>query len=82
MGITQLEGTTAIVTGAASGIGRATARLLADQGCQVIVADVDDAGGTAVADEIGGRFHHLDVTDPAGLGGGDRRASAVWTSPT
>ena len=64
MGITQLEGTTAIVTGAASGIGRATSRLLADEGCRVIVADVDDAGGAAVAEEVGGTFHHLDVTDP------------------
>jgi NAD(P)-dependent dehydrogenase (short-subunit alcohol dehydrogenase family) len=65
MGITQLEGTTAIVTGAASGIGRATSRLLAEEGCRVIVADIDADGGAAVADEIGGEFRALDTSDPA-----------------
>lgn len=64
MGITQLEGTTAIVTGGGSGIGRATSRLLAERGCRVVVADVDDAGGRAVAQEIGGEFCRLDVSDP------------------
>ncbi len=65
MGIEQLDGTIAIVTGGASGIGRATCRALAHNGVRVIVADVDDAGGTAVADEAGGEFRHLDVADPA-----------------
>jgi len=64
MGITELEGTTAIVTGGASGIGLATSRLLAEQGCRVVVADVNDAAGMAAADEIGGEFQHLDVADP------------------
>lgn len=65
MGITELEGTTAIVTGGASGIGRATSRLLAEHGCWVVVADLDDAAGHAVANEIGGQFCPLDVSDPA-----------------
>ena len=56
----------AIVTGAASGVGAASARRLARGGASVIVADVDDAAGEAVANEIGGRFVHLDVGDPVG----------------
>jgi NAD(P)-dependent dehydrogenase (short-subunit alcohol dehydrogenase family) len=54
----------AVVTGAASGVGAASARRLARRGASVVVVDVDDAGGTQVADEIGGRFVHLDVGDP------------------
>jgi NAD(P)-dependent dehydrogenase (short-subunit alcohol dehydrogenase family) len=55
----------AVVTGAASGIGAATARRLADGGARVVVCDVDDAAGGAVADAIGGRFVHLDVGNAA-----------------
>lgn len=55
----------AIVTGGASGIGRATAIALAGRGARVVVADVDREGGEAVARRIGGRFEHLDVADPA-----------------
>jgi NAD(P)-dependent dehydrogenase (short-subunit alcohol dehydrogenase family) len=47
------EGKAALVTGGASGIGRATARLLAAQGARVCVADLDRAGAEAVAKEIG-----------------------------
>ena len=43
-----------LVTGGASGIGRATARMLAEQGVHVVVADVDGAGAERVAAEIGG----------------------------
>ena len=64
MGITQLDGTTALITGGASGIGRATCRLLATYGCRVIVADRDEAGANAVAKEIGGEPQRLDVADP------------------
>ncbi len=60
----------AIITGAASGIGRATALLFAREGAAVVVADVDEAGGQAVAGEIvasGGRalFVRCDVTQAA-----------------
>jgi NAD(P)-dependent dehydrogenase (short-subunit alcohol dehydrogenase family) len=54
----------AVVTGAASGVGAASARRLAGRGASVVLVDVDDAGGTRVADEVGGRFVHLDVGDP------------------
>ena len=58
-----LDGRLALVTGGAGGIGRATCRALAGSGASVIVADIDDAAGRALADELGGRFLHLDVTD-------------------
>jgi NAD(P)-dependent dehydrogenase (short-subunit alcohol dehydrogenase family) len=52
----------ALVTGGGSGIGSATARLLAGGGTRVLVADRDEAAGQAVADEISGRFVRTDVT--------------------
>lgn len=67
----RVKGKIAIVTGAAMGIGQATAELLAAEGATVIVADIEDSKGRAVADGIvaaGGRaeYRHLDVTDEAG----------------
>src|SRR5689334_15478368 len=63
----RLQDKVAIVTGAASGMGAATARLFAREGARVIVADVLEAEGQAVADGIrsaGGeaRFQRLDVS--------------------
>lgn len=52
-----------VVTGGASGIGAACCRLLAHRGWSVIVADISEAAGNAVAAEIGGSFAHLDVGD-------------------
>ena len=62
----------AIVTGAGSGIGAATARLLAAEGASVTVADLDEARATAIAADIaaaGGiaRAQAVDVADPAGV---------------
>ncbi len=48
----RLDGKIAIVTGAAAGIGRATARRVAAEGARTVVADLDDAGAKQVADEI------------------------------
>ena len=56
----------AVVTGAASGIGAATARRLAADGAAVMVCDVTDAAGEAVAAELEATFVHLDVSDVAG----------------
>ena len=63
----DLSGKTAFITGAASGIGAATARKLGDLGASVVVADVDEDNGAAVAKEAGsdGRFVRLDVTKQA-----------------
>jgi len=59
----RFAGRTAVVTGAASGIGAATARALAREGAHVVVLDVDAAGGAAVAGEAGGTFLAVDVAD-------------------
>ena len=61
----KLAETVAIVTGGASGLGAATARRLAGAGAKIIVADLNEAGGQQVAEEIGGRFVRCNVTDEA-----------------
>ena len=58
----DINGASAIVTGGASGIGAATARLLAKRGAKVVVADLQEDKGNAVAKEIGGAFCKVDVT--------------------
>jgi NAD(P)-dependent dehydrogenase (short-subunit alcohol dehydrogenase family) len=59
----ELNGTSAIVTGGASGLGEAAARTLAGAGAYVVVADLNETLGKQVADEIGGRFAKTDVAD-------------------
>lgn len=64
----ELKDMNVIVTGGASGIGRATALLLAERGAKVVVGDVDRSGGQSLADEARGRqldirYVHLDLTD-------------------
>jgi NAD(P)-dependent dehydrogenase (short-subunit alcohol dehydrogenase family) len=59
----ELNGTSAIVTGAASGLGEATARVLADAGAHVVVADINEDRGKKVAADIAGHFAGTDVTD-------------------
>ncbi|MEZ5169469.1 MAG: SDR family NAD(P)-dependent oxidoreductase [Acidimicrobiia bacterium] len=59
----QLDGHTAVVTGGASGIGRATAQAMRAEGAAVTVIDTDADGAEAVADEIDGAALTTDVTD-------------------
>lgn len=59
----DINGVSAIVTGGASGIGAAAARQLAAKGAKVVVADLQADAGNAVANEIGGAFCKVDVTN-------------------
>ena len=60
-----LKGKVAVVTGAASGIGRATASLLTEEGATVVVADLAEDAGQRAASELNGFFVKADVADPA-----------------
>jgi NAD(P)-dependent dehydrogenase (short-subunit alcohol dehydrogenase family) len=60
----RLEGKVAVITGAASGIGRASAIRFSAEGAKVVVADLAEEAGAALAEEIGGSFVSVDVTSP------------------
>ncbi len=70
----EIRGQTAIVTGAASGLGEATARRLAEAGARVALFDRDLAGAERVAAEIGGRAFACDVAD---AGSAERAVAAA-----
>ena len=59
----ELTNSSAIVTGGASGIGAAAARMLAKKGAKVVIADLQADKGEALAKEIGGAFCKVDVTN-------------------
>jgi len=59
----RLAGKVAVITGGASGIGRASARTFAAEGAHVVVADLAEADGKALAEQIDGLFVRADVTD-------------------
>jgi 3(or 17)beta-hydroxysteroid dehydrogenase len=63
----RVEGKVALITGGASGLGRASATMLAAEGAKVTIADVNETGGREVAETIGpaALFVRLDVTDEA-----------------
>lgn len=58
----DIAGASAIVTGGASGLGAATARKLAGAGVSVVVVDIQDEAGDALATELGGAYVRADVT--------------------
>ena len=71
-----LSGRTALVTGAASGIGRAVASRLAQDGADVLLLDRDESGVKEAASDTGGEHLVADLSDPAAIDGldlGDRR---------
>ena len=68
-GTTDLTGRTALVTGGASGIGRACAVRLAEAGAKVVVTDVDADAAEAVADQVGGEAWVVDLADTGSLAG-------------
>jgi NAD(P)-dependent dehydrogenase (short-subunit alcohol dehydrogenase family) len=59
----RLEGRVAVITGAGSGIGLATARRFAEEGAKVVAVDLNAEAGKAAADEVGGDFVACDVGD-------------------
>jgi 3alpha(or 20beta)-hydroxysteroid dehydrogenase len=59
----RLDGKRALITGAASGLGAATARRFVEEGATVVVADVAEEGGRTQAEELGATFERLDVRD-------------------
>jgi NAD(P)-dependent dehydrogenase (short-subunit alcohol dehydrogenase family) len=63
----RLQDRVAVITGAGSGIGLATARRFRDEGAVVVIVDVAADAGKAAADEVGGEFVAVDVTDEASV---------------
>ncbi|MTD16237.1 3-oxoacyl-ACP reductase [Nakamurella sp. YIM 132087] len=63
----RLQGKVAVITGGCSGIGLATGRRFAEEGATVVIGDLDDTRGPAVAEELGGAYLRTDVTDPDGV---------------
>jgi NAD(P)-dependent dehydrogenase (short-subunit alcohol dehydrogenase family) len=65
----QIEGAGALIAGGASGLGEATVRALHAKGAQVVIADLNEARGEALASELGDRakFVRVDVTDPTAV---------------
>jgi NAD(P)-dependent dehydrogenase (short-subunit alcohol dehydrogenase family) len=73
----DINGVAAVVTGAASGLGEATARELAKRGAKVAIFDRDTARGEQVASEIGGIFCEVDVTSDEKVRAAFERARAA-----
>ena len=75
----ELQHNVFFVTGGASGLGEATARMLVESGARVLIADVNEASGARLATELGGnaRFARVDVTDESSVSGGLKMA-AEW----
>jgi NAD(P)-dependent dehydrogenase (short-subunit alcohol dehydrogenase family) len=73
----RLEGAVALVTGAASGLGLATAAEFAAAGAAVLIADLPSSDGAGAAKELGGRFAPTDVTDELSVAAAITQASEM-----
>ncbi|MBY0302791.1 MULTISPECIES: SDR family NAD(P)-dependent oxidoreductase [Sphingomonas] len=73
----DIDGVAAIVTGGASGLGSGTARRLAAQGAKVAIFDLNEDMGRQLADEIGGHFVRVDVTDDTSVADAIAAATAA-----
>ena len=73
----RIEGSGALIVGGASGLGEASARLLADRGANVVIADLNEEKGNALASEIGAEFVKADVTNDAELEAAVDKAAAL-----
>jgi 3-oxoacyl-[acyl-carrier protein] reductase len=76
----RFEGRSAIITGAARGIGRAIAERLSREGAKVMIADIDDVAAQNTAGELGGQVvaHRLDVTSEVSWASAVDRALNEW----
>src|SRR2546430_7467294 len=63
----ELNGTSAVISGGASGLGEATARVLAAAGVTVVIADLNENRGKQIADELCGQLSRTDVTGDASV---------------
>jgi NAD(P)-dependent dehydrogenase (short-subunit alcohol dehydrogenase family) len=73
----DIKGIAAIVTGGASGLGGATARMLAANGAKVTIFDLNEEVGQATAKEIGGRFEKVNVSEDESVSAGIAAAEAA-----
>ncbi|MEE4205123.1 MAG: SDR family oxidoreductase [Erythrobacter sp.] len=71
------QGMAAVVTGGASGLGKASATALAQAGLKVAIFDINDEAGEEHAASIGGTFHHVDIMDEASVEEGFAAARAA-----
>ena len=77
----EIDNSVAIVTGGSSGLGNATAHMLAQHGAKVAIFDLDEPAGRATANAIGGLFYAIDVASAQAVHGAVEDVSLKWGAP-